>query len=278
MGKDLGRVEKVVYFCAGGTCAQKGADHLIRETRALLRTVGQYGRTHTVKTHCAGQCEHAPVLSVQPDNTWYRNMDAEKSERVIREHIMAGAPVNEFVLQPKDAESEDSSGKAIPFEGKVFAEWGWARVAAMPAWEMNLHPLIKDVFVNRFRGLEIKVPSLGDANFTLHQPATLAYDGIQASISTQAGAFSIVIGLFKESHPDYERLWRERITEVLSSKRTRSRKANAQEHWWLPVDRGSGPWRSDSPFPMPLPAPTPGNTSPASTWKGLDPWKPRPCP
>ena len=40
MGKDMGRVEKVIYFCAGGPCTQKGSALLIRETRVLLKTEG----------------------------------------------------------------------------------------------------------------------------------------------------------------------------------------------------------------------------------------------
>jgi hypothetical protein len=31
MGKDLQRVEKVLYLCAGGPCMQKGAEPLIRD-------------------------------------------------------------------------------------------------------------------------------------------------------------------------------------------------------------------------------------------------------
>jgi (2Fe-2S) ferredoxin len=98
MGKDMSRVAKVIYFCAGESCTRKGSDSLIPETRALLKTQGLHEVTHTVKTLCAGQCEHGPIVAVQPDNTWYREMDIPKSVRMVREHIAAGRPIAPYFL------------------------------------------------------------------------------------------------------------------------------------------------------------------------------------
>lgn len=220
MGKNLKPVGKVIYFCAGSPCAQKGAENLIRETRALLKTEGQYRITHTVKTQCAGQCEQGPILAVQPDNIWYRNMDLEKSERVVREHIMAGIPVDDFILhsQGEGGQEEFSSPpqrRSIPFEIREVDGWGEVRVATMHPWEKILYPLFKDLFVNRFRGLEFRVPGKESAGFKLDRPAALAYDGSTAVVECEAGSFSFVIGLFKERDPDHTRLWRARITEVI---------------------------------------------------------------
>lgn len=220
MGKNLELAGRILYFCAGGSCAQKGAEHLIRETRALLKTEGQYGMTHTVKTHCAGQCEHGPVLAVHPDNIWYGNMDCVKSERVVRGHLMAGIPVDEFILHPQEKNEEEevasrSSGKSIPFESREIEGLGRARAASMHAWEIILYPLMKDLFVNRFQGLEFKVPGLGSTPFTLDQPAQMAYDGTTVAVESEVAVFSLVIGLFKERDPDYTRLWRARIAEAV---------------------------------------------------------------
>jgi (2Fe-2S) ferredoxin len=220
MGKDLQRVEKTLYLCAGGPCVQKGAESLIRETRALLRMEGAYGWTHTVKTHCAGQCEHGPVFAVQPDNTWYRNLDSEKCGRIIREHILEGTPVQDLLLHPEGGipERDSASGTSlqIPFEVKTAEGWGEAKVAAMPAWEMNLHPLLRDLFVVRYAGLVFTVP--GRNPFKLDRPASFAYDGIEATLGIDVGSsretLTMIIGLFKDNHPDHPRLWRNRITEV----------------------------------------------------------------
>jgi (2Fe-2S) ferredoxin len=219
MGKDMSRVAKVIYFCAGGPCTQKGSGLLIRETRALLKTEGLQAATHTVKTLCAGHCEHGPIVAVQPDNVWYREMDVEKSDRVIRDHIIAGRPVEAWRLDAGEGrmgENGFAPGIEIikPFESRKLPGWGEVNAASMDPWEINLHPLMKDLFVNRYQDLVFEISGVAGA-FSLDRAAVLHYDGVCADIKTRADRFSLVIGLFKEADPDYPRLWRDRITEVL---------------------------------------------------------------
>jgi (2Fe-2S) ferredoxin len=220
MGKDMSRVKKVIYFCAGGPCTQKGSGLLIRETRALLKTEGLQAATHTVKTLCSGHCEHGPILAVQPDNLWYREMDAEKSEKVIRDHIMEGRPVEAWFLHAEEGRigataSDQGIGKSRPFETRNLPGWGEVKAAAMDPWEINLHPLMKDLFVNRYQGLVFDVHGIDEGPFSLNMPAALRYDGVCADLRTLTHRFSLVIGLFNEANPEYPRLWRQRITEVL---------------------------------------------------------------
>jgi (2Fe-2S) ferredoxin len=220
MGKDMRRVKNVIYFCAGGPCTQKGSGLLIRETRALLKTEGLQAATHTVKTLCAGHCEHGPIVAVQPDNVWYREMDVEKSDRMIRDHIMEGRPVEAWLLHSSDGGIGEKSsvhgiGKSRVFESRQLPEWGEVKAASMEPWEINLHPLMKDLFVNRYQGLEFKVHGIDGGPFSLNQPAVLQYDGGCADLKTLVHRFSLVIGLFKEADPEYPRLWRDRITELL---------------------------------------------------------------
>jgi (2Fe-2S) ferredoxin len=219
-GKDMRRVERTIYFCAGGSCAQKGSGLLIRESGALLRTEGLHSRVHTIKTLCTSHCDQGPIMAIQPDNAWYCRMDAEKSGKVIREHVLQGRPREAWFL---DAESRETGGDdtAIaqsdlkPFEPHGLPEWGNVQAAAMDPWEINLYPLMKDLFVNRFQGLIFESPSIGCGPFSLNRAANLNYDGVCAEVESLTQRFSLVIGLFKETDPDYPRLWRDRITEVL---------------------------------------------------------------
>ena len=216
----MSRVKNVIYFCAGGPCTQKGSGLLIRETRALLKTEGLHAATHTVKTLCAGHCEHGPIMAVQPDNVWYREMDVEKSDRVIRDHIMGGRPAVAWLLdagggRTGGSETVHGSDKSKPFESRDLPGWGEVKAASMEPWEINLHPLMKDLFVNRYQGLVFEVHGVDEGPFSLNQPAALQYDGACAHLKTLVHRFSLVIGLFKEADPEYPRLWRDRITEVL---------------------------------------------------------------
>jgi hypothetical protein len=102
-----------------------------------------------------------------------------------------------------------------PFEARVLPEWGDVRAAAMDPWEINLYPLMKDLFVNRSQGLVFETPAMATGSFTLAAPAVLKYDGIRAEVESPNRRLSLVIGLFPETDPDYPRLWRDRLTEVL---------------------------------------------------------------
>jgi (2Fe-2S) ferredoxin len=214
------RVERTLYFCAGGSCLQKGSGMLIRETQALLKTEGLHSRVHSVKTQCTSHCDQGPIMAIQPDNSWYCRMDAEKSGKVIHEHILQGRPLEAWIL---DAERRKTGGndRAIPqpdlnpFEPRRLPEWGDVQAAAMDPWEIKLYPLLKDLFVNRFQGLIFELPSIVSRPFSLNRPANLKYDGVCAEVESLTQRFSLVIGLFKETDPDYPRLWRDRITEVL---------------------------------------------------------------
>lgn len=219
MGKDLTKVGKVMYFCAGGPCVKKGAEGLIRETRALLKTEGLYHSTHTVKTLCSGQCEHGPIMAVQPDNSWYRQLDARKCERVVREHILGNQPVTDLALYTGEdnichADAATLWNPSKRFENRILDGLGQVQVADMDPWEMNLYPFLKDLFVHRYHGLEFKIPALGMDSFPLEHPASIEYDGIRAEVTSGAKRFSFVIGLCNEMNPEYPFLKQLRISEV----------------------------------------------------------------
>jgi (2Fe-2S) ferredoxin len=136
-GKDMGRVKQTVYFCAGGPCTQKGSGLLIRETRALLKTEGLHSTIHTIKTLCTSHCDRGPIIAVQPDNLWYEKMDVEKSERVIREHILENRPVEAWFLDagaPAVGGAMEGKGTLKSFESRSLPEWGDVRAAVMDPW------------------------------------------------------------------------------------------------------------------------------------------------
>jgi len=57
------------------------------------------------KVDCLRICEQGCIAVVYPEGTWYADLDIPKLDRIIDEHLIGGAPVDEYIFSVGDLSS-----------------------------------------------------------------------------------------------------------------------------------------------------------------------------
>jgi (2Fe-2S) ferredoxin len=89
---------KHVLMCVGPRC---NADHKAEELfLALGRKIDAHGglRVKRTRANCFAVCRNGPILVVYPDGVWYRQLDEQTLDRILKEHIEEGCPVESHVF------------------------------------------------------------------------------------------------------------------------------------------------------------------------------------
>lgn len=93
----LAHARRHAFLCMGPSCcsAEQAAPvwdtlkRLIKELNVpALRT----------KADCLRVCVGGPILVVYPEGVWYGGVTPERCERIVREHLLAGHPVEEWII------------------------------------------------------------------------------------------------------------------------------------------------------------------------------------
>lgn len=94
--------DRYVLVCVGDRCTGHGEGQgLYEELKAKLKQLMADNAEIKVKrsrVSCFGVCKAGPLLSVQPDGVWYYDINSEKLDRIIEQHLIAGQPVTEWVF------------------------------------------------------------------------------------------------------------------------------------------------------------------------------------
>ena len=79
----------------------KESQELFQYMAQKLMQKGIIATAQPIQTSCLGRCQLGPVMLVEPGHTLYVNLNKEKIDRIIDEHIIGGNVVQEYVV-PKE--------------------------------------------------------------------------------------------------------------------------------------------------------------------------------
>ncbi|ANO48879.1 TonB-dependent receptor domain-containing protein [Flavobacterium columnare] len=107
MSKDLSKIKKIIYLCNGTCCTDNGAEENIKTLRKNLTQYELNDEIHTIRTKCQGFCKKGPIVNIQPENTWYKEVNIETSNKIVTTHILKDTLIKEQLLFSSNSTKDD---------------------------------------------------------------------------------------------------------------------------------------------------------------------------
>lgn len=90
-------LRKHVLVCGNVDCADRGSIRLVSELRRRVKRAGKQREVRVTKTSCLGRCGEGPTVAVYPDGVWYRGVQEQDADELVRDHVLGDRLVARLV-------------------------------------------------------------------------------------------------------------------------------------------------------------------------------------
>jgi (2Fe-2S) ferredoxin len=109
----VGSYVRHVFLCTGPTCCTpetgQAAWEKLKQTLKDEKLTAGPNACYRTKVGCLRICTDGPTMVVYPEGTWYHGMTAERIPLFVRQHLVEGRPVEEWVFA-RNPLGEDRDG------------------------------------------------------------------------------------------------------------------------------------------------------------------------
>jgi (2Fe-2S) ferredoxin len=96
----MGQYKHHVFVCTSGSkCPGRGGDAVHAALKHGVKRAGLKGIVRVNHAGCMNQCKYGPIVVVYPDDVWYQSVDVHGAERIVRDHLIRGHPVESYRLR-----------------------------------------------------------------------------------------------------------------------------------------------------------------------------------
>src|SRR5204862_6498754 len=107
----VGSHKRHVFLCTGPSCCTPETG--LAAWDALKREIKDQNLGNVcarTKVGCMRICCHGPTMLVYPEGTWYHGMTAERIPTFVRQHLIEGRPVAEWVFAKNPLANDTVTG------------------------------------------------------------------------------------------------------------------------------------------------------------------------
>ena len=100
-----------ILVCGGTGCTSNHSLDVVKAFETHLKEYDLQDDVKIIQTGCLGLCAKGPVVVVHPGSVYYEEVDPEKVEAIVNEHIVGGVPTDKYML--KEETTDGSPAKTM---------------------------------------------------------------------------------------------------------------------------------------------------------------------